>query len=488
MANREEHLAKNTLLFALGNFGSKMLQIILVPFYTRFLIDAQYGTVDIMQAVVSLLVPIASLTIAESVFRYAMEQEYDKTAVLSVGVVVTGLGTAVLCLLGGLFCLPAATSFLQRVFVDLVVEPAVFVWLVVANTATNALRTLVSQYTRAIGRTGLFALDNVLLTGMVLVLNIVFIVFLGLGVTGYMLGYTLANLFSALFLIFALGKQFVVNCRSIQWGLSREMLRFSMPLIPNSICWWVSSFLDRVMILSMLGVAANGLYAAAHKIPSLLSVVMSVFFQAWQVSANEEFRKKDIAEFYSKIFEQISACMFVLSAVLIMFSRPINTVFLGAGYYDAWQFMPPLVLSTMFFSYAQFLGSIYSANKTTNMAFVTNLVAMVVSISLNLLLIPVLGALGAAMANAISYLILWLIRARDTRKIVAMQYRRNHILVSSLIVTGLAIVVCLDLSVWLTYGICTVGTCVLIAIFWKELIGTVRFALRFAGKILGRRS
>ena len=141
-------------------------------------------------------------------------------------------------------------------------------------------------------------------------------------------------------------------------ALLPKVLLFSLPLIPNAICWWVSSFLDRVMIVSMVNTAANGLYAAAHKIPSLLSVVMTIFFQAWQVSANEEFKKRDIAQFYSKIFDQMSACIFVLASVLIVLSRPINSVFLGADYYDAWQYMPLLVLSTSFFSFAQYLGSV----------------------------------------------------------------------------------------------------------------------------------
>lgn len=474
MAKREDNLAKNTLQFALGNFGSKLLQIILVPFYTRFMTDAQYGTVDLLQAVVSLLLPVASLTIYESVFRYAMEKEYDKTAVLSVGVVITAVSAVVLCLGGSVL------SF---------VGPATYIWLVVANTITNSLRTLLSQYTRAVGRMGLFSLDNVLMTGMVLVLNIGFIALLGMGITGYMLGYTLANLFSAVFLVVCLGKQCHVRLRSIRKGLVKEMLLFSMPLIPNSICWWVSSFLDRVMIVSMVSTAANGLYAAAHKIPSLLSVVMTIFFQAWQVSANEEFKKKDIAQFYSKIFDQMSACIFVLASVLIMLSRPINSVFLGADYYDAWQYMPPLVLSTSFFSFAQFLGSVYTANKKTKMAFVTNAIAVVVSVTLNAVLIPLMGVLGACMANATSYLVLWLVRVFDTHKIVPIVYCTKQVVTASLILTAQTVLVCMNMDQTLTYCVCAVSTVALVVLYWKNLLATAKFALGFAGRILriGRR-
>lgn len=473
MAKREENLAKNTMLFAIGNFGSKLLQIILVPFYTRFMTDAQYGTVDLLQSMVSLLMPIISLTIAEGVFRYAMEKEYDKSAVLSVGIVVTTIGSVVLCLGGW------GVSF----FMD-----ATLVWLVVANTITNSFRTLSSQYTRAIGKTGLYALDNILMTACVLLINIFFIAKLNWGVTGYMLGYTLANLFSAVFLVVKLGNRFTFQPHKVHKPLVKEMLLFSLPLIPNSICWWVSSFLDRVMIVSMVSTAANGLYAAAHKIPSLLSMVMTIFFQAWQVSANEEFKKKDITHFYSKIFEQISACIFVLASLLIMLSKPINSILLGADYHDAWRLMPPLILSTTFFSFAQFLGSIYTANKKTNMAFITNLIGVVVSVSLNLILIPRIGTIGAAVANAASYLVLWIVRVWDTRKIVPIQYQTSKIVSAFIIVILEAVLVVLNLNKVTTYCICAVGSCVLVVMFWNSLITLVKFVLRFAGKLLRRKS
>ena len=69
MSSRNENLIKNVILFAIGNIGSKLLQIILVPLYTRVMSSAEYGTVDIMQAIVSLLIPIFCFTIYEAVFR-----------------------------------------------------------------------------------------------------------------------------------------------------------------------------------------------------------------------------------------------------------------------------------------------------------------------------------------------------------------------------------------------------------------------------------
>ena len=100
LSQRVNTLAKNTAIFALGNFGSKLLQIILVPYYTRVLTDAQFGTADILHSIVSLLFPIISLLIYEAVFRFAMDKSQNKTAIFSMGMAVTLTGSAILLLSG----------------------------------------------------------------------------------------------------------------------------------------------------------------------------------------------------------------------------------------------------------------------------------------------------------------------------------------------------------------------------------------------------
>lgn len=471
MAGRKENLVKNTALFAIGNLGSKLLQIVLVPYYTRVMTSAEFGTADILQAIVSLLVPIFSLTIYEGVFRYAMEKEYDKTSVFSTGVVVSLVGSLLL-IIGGFI----GASFM----------PEAYVWLVVANTIAVMFRSLLSQYARAVGRVGLFTFDNILLTGVVLLLNIVFITKMQWGVNGYILGYVLANAFSALFLYFSLGKIRAVRIKSLNKDIIRQMLIFSAPLIPNGICWWVSNFIDRVIITVNLGDAANGLYAAAHKIPSLLTVVVTIFFQAWQISANEEFKKNDIAAFYTEIHDQIFASVMVISSALIVLCRPITSVFLGAEFVTAWQFMPVLLMAMTFFSYAQFLGSIYTANMKTGMALATNFVAVIVSITLNLLLVQYIGVLGSGIATACSYFVLWVVRVKNTHSIVPIKYRVAPVVSAVLILLAQVIIVTADINPAITYCVGACGTLALAIIFRKTFAELIRFGLKLVGKFAGK--
>ncbi|MBE6716615.1 MAG: hypothetical protein E7573_06820 [Ruminococcaceae bacterium] len=473
MSSRNEKLVKNVILFAIGNIGSKLLQVILVPLYTRVMTSSEYGTVDIMQAVVSLLIPIFSFTIYEAVFRYAMEKEYNKKAVYSTGIVMSVLGTLILCT-GG-----TAVSF----FID-----PVFVWLVVANSVAGFFRSLLSQYARAVEKTVLFTVDSVLLTVFVLILNIIFIIKLDMGIIGYMLGYILANLLSCFFLFLFLGEYRKFSLKAVTKPLVKEMMRFSLPLIPNAVCWWLSSFIDRVIITAVVGEAANGIYAAGHKIPSMLTVIVTIFFQAWQMSANQEFKKKDIADFYTEIHDQIFSVITLASSLLILFCKPITSIFLGEEYYSAWQVMPLLLVAISFFSFAQFLGSIYSANKKTGMALVTNLIGVIISLSVNIILVAVLkiGIIGSAIATVCSYFVLWNIRIKNTYRIVPIKYKRGKMVITTVILLAQAILVTLSLNHVITYILSAVAFVSLTIIFLKDIVSLIRFALSFVKKILKR--
>ena len=471
MDTREANLAKNTIIFALGGLGSKLIQVFLVPFYTRILTSGEYGTVDMMVAIEGLLMPIISLSISEAVFRYAMEKDCDKRGVLTVGMLVTAAGTALMCLLG----IPAM-SF---------TEPS-YVWLVIGFTAVNTVWTILSQYTRATGHSMLFAVNNIVLTAAVLGANILLLAVFRLGITGYMLGYIIANLIACGMLAVCLKGDCRLSLKAVTKPLFREMMIFALPLVLNGICWWLSNFTDRVMITGMLGTSQNGLYAAASKIPHLISVIATIFLQAWQISANEELRSEDGAAFYSEIYEQISACVFLLSAFLILFCRPLNSVFLGADYREAWIAMPPLVLSSAFFSFGAFLLSIYSANKRTGMAFVTNLVCVVVNIVLNYVFILWMGMVGAAVATAVSYVVLWVIRIRDTRKILRLTYHTGRIIAASLLVIVQSVITCLDLNTVFTWVSSSVITAAVVLLYARTLAGVVRFGLNLAGKLLHR--
>ncbi len=456
LSQRANTLAKNTAIFALGNFGSKLLQILLVPYYTRVLTSAQFGTADILHSAVSLLFPIISLLVYEAVFRFAMDKNQDKTAVFSIGMVVTLTGSAVIVIIGLII------GFLSNIS---------YLWSVILSSVFHALRSLYSQYTKAINKTFLFAIDNILFTLEVLILNIFFISVFKLGITGYMLGYTLANAFSCLFLHLFLKENAKFKISSLNLKLFKTLIFYSAPLILNSVCWWLGNFTSRFVITFYLGVTANGIFTASNKIPSLLSVVVSVFFSAWQITANNEFESEDSKDFYTKIYNHIFATVITVASVLIILCRPITKIFLGRDFWDSWKYMPTLLIAMSFFAFSQFLGSIYCANKKTSMAFLTNLICVIVCVILNLSLIKPFGIMGCAVATAVSYFFLWISRILTTRKILKIKYNFTLSVVAVMILIVEAVLI--SFNIRYCYTISAIGTVILLFLFrkiWGQLL------------------
>lgn len=435
---KKKELLKNIGIFAIGSFSTKLLQFLLIPFYTRVLTDYEYGVIDILQTVATLIIPLISLTIYEAVFRYSMEESENPKEVFSVGLFVSLINAGIFLVLAGVIF--GFTKY-------------EYIWLVAIYVITNFIRSVILQFTRAIGRLKTYTADNVLNVLVTILTNILLLVKFNMGVHGYLTGYIIANVISIIFLSSMIKVIGYINFKNINKALVKKMLKFSLPLIPNTVCWWIISFLDRIMITSSYGASVNGVYSIANKIPSIVTILVGIFFDAWQISANKEINKKESVKFYGEIFDKLFSFVFILSAVIIPFSELAIKIISGEAFWGAWIYMPILLIATSIFSLAQFLGSIYTASKKTKMAFVTNIVAAVVNFVFNLILLKLMGSIGAAIATAISYTVLWIFRTINTRQFVKIEYNFKKIVATILLLIAEAVVVLLKVKCWYVFAI-----------------------------------
>lgn len=436
--NRTKNLLYNVIIFAIGTLGSKLLQFLLIPYYTDVLSTAEYGTVDLLQNVGLVLIPVFSLTIFDAVFRYAMDKNYDKKAVFTSGMAVVTGGAVLLIAFSAI--LDAANIYSE------------YIWLIAWYTISNMMRSVVSQFTRAIDKVKLYTIDNFLQTLSILILNILFLTVFNFGIQGYMMGYIFGNVLSFVFLV-SFGKLWsYISTKDISGSLFKTLILFSIPLIPNTICWWISNSTNRFMITYYIDESATGIFSVAYKIPSMLSILSTILFQAWQMSANKESENKDIDHFYGKMAEYLQCVTFLGASVIVILSKFIIGIMANDAYYEAWQYVPILVLSVVFFTLAQLLGSLYTTFKKTLMAFVTNLITAIINIALNMILIPKIGIQGACITTAISYLVLWISRIFDTRRLLKIKYNVIRTVLNCVLLTVQSIIVVLEVQMWYIYA------------------------------------
>lgn len=418
--NKYRMLMSNTFLISIGTFGSKLLSFLMVRFYTGVMTPADYGTADLIMQAANLLLPVVSRGIVNGVFRFSVDRPHSRKSIFSAGFYTITAGAVPLA--GIAFLLSGTAAFHG------------YAALIACYTLASCYHSLCAQFIRAEGKTALFAGQGILNTALVVGLNILFLVVFRLGITGYVLSVALADVLCTIYLV-CKERLWKLLVRHPKKAMSRQMLRYSVPLIPTTVFWWITSVSDRYMVTGFLGADANGLYAVAYKIPTVLTLVSDVFLEAWQfsaISAAEGSRKEHI-RFYAQVWQVFQAVMFLAGSAVIALCRGEIRLLAAAEYYDAWIYVPVLSFAMVFSTFATFLGSVYMVTKKSGLSFWTAMAGAGANLALNLLLIPSVGIQGAAIATAVSYLLSFTIRMVTTRCLIPFRLSVGHLFGNSLV-------------------------------------------------------
>lgn len=400
MKNRYSKLMGNSVLFAVANLGTKLIQFFLVPLYTYALSTSAYGTVDLMLTTVSMLTPIFSLSIFDAVFRYTMDKAANYKRIFTIGLVITLIGILLLGLFVPVFDLlriPYAMDFAVMLGLSL-------------------LNSLLQNFSRSIGYVKVFAFSGVINALATTLLSILFLVVIKLGIKGYINSLIISSTITLIFLIVGVKAWKYISLRAVSLEYLKRMLRYCLPLIPNAFSWWFTNDANRYFILIFVGTAGNGLYAVANKIPSILSVLFNIFSQAWELSAVEEYNSKDKNEFYSNVFNYLMLFLLLGVGSILVILKPFMSVYTSSSFYGSWKIVPFLLMASVYSNLSGFLGTIFLAAKKTASLFSTTLIGMVLNIIFNIMLIPIIGLNGAGLGSAIGFVIVAIIRLKKASK------------------------------------------------------------------------
>ncbi|OJG98707.1 flippase Wzx [Enterococcus termitis] len=419
------------MIFAIGNLGSKLISFIMLPLYTYKLTTEQYGTADLISTTVTLLLPVVTLSVFESVLRFAMDSESNKNKIFSNSLAVTFFGNIFLFVL-----------LLISIFLD---NRNLFFLLLLLML--QSVQSLLSQYAKAIGLLKEYAFNGILMTIVTSLMNILLLLIFDYGITGYLISIVITYVVSILFFSFKLDLRTIFNKNYIDYHYMKKMLVYSIPLIPNSIAIWFTNMVSRYFILFFLGASANGIFAVANKIPVLLTTLHSLFYQSWQLSAIEEYEQEGKSQFYTNVFSLYSQLLFLGITSILVIVKPIIEFTMSGDFSIAWRYVPFLLLTVAYSSFSSFLGTNYIAAKATKGALYTTSIGAVMNICLNLFLIPKLGLYGAGLSSSISFFVLWLIRVKHTKKYIHIQLNIKNLILNNLLIF-IQIIILFMLSGW----------------------------------------
>lgn len=471
--DKYKKLFSNTIVFAIGTFSSKILTILLMPFLTRALNTAQYGEMDIIQQTVNVLVPVATMAVNSAALRFAMDKAEDKRSVFSTGVFTTGIGFGIFLLFTPLL---AGLELKDVKLGNYIIIISVFL-------LSSSTRQLCQQFVRGMGWVRLYAIDGILATFTNLVCTFLYLGVFHWDVNGAVMAIATSDIISILFLtVFGRLDRFIKPKR-LRWNMSRSMLKYSIPLVPTAILWLIINISDRYMVAYFLGAGANGLYAAASKIPNFVLLFAGIFIDAWQLSAVDEYDSDSRGHFFTKIFRIYSGALFAVASVLILSCQLFTRILVSKEFNPSWEYVPTLILSTVFSCLVNFLASVYMAEKKNTMSMVTALAGAVLNVGMNLWLIPQIGVNGAAISTVCSFVLVFILRAVDTRRFVKIHFSVGQMVFNTVFLAGQAAVMIFlgkdGTHNALLYGIEAGMTLVMVIINGKPL-------LEIAGLLIGK--
>lgn len=420
--NQKKQLLKNTVIIAIGKLSTQVISFLLLPLYTSKLSPAEYGTYDFLVTLSTFLLPIITMLMEESMFRFLIDADdlKSKKRVITATIAYTAIGTALFTLIAGI-----VMGILQYEYA------VIFILFIISNIILGLSNALA----RGTGKIKLYSLSNFILGASTIVLNIVFIVSFKLGVNGLLWSNTIANTATAVIILMKLHLPQFVSKKDFNKATLKEMLRYSMPLVPNNLSWIIISLSDRLMLTGMVGSDANGLYSIANKFPNIIYTCYGFFSTAWKESAAKILKEDNKAEYYNSIYKDIKFFLkaIVLGLIAIMpFAFPL---LVDASYNEAYVYIPILVISIYYTNMSNFYGGIFTAYKNTKIMGSTTVVAAILNVVLNFIFIPKYGIWAASLSTLLSNVIVFAYRRYKLRDYIELKEKFNYAFWILLVIT-----------------------------------------------------
>ena len=418
--SKGKDLAKNTAIVSVGKICTQLITFFLLPVYTAVLSNEEYGVVDLLNTLTSLLLPIATLQIEQGVFRYLIDcrENKEKQTTLITTIMRFMIIQLIICIIIFL----CASPFIHNEYK----------YFLMANLVMGMFSTILLQICRGLGDNSTYAIGSFITGALTVVLNVIFIVSFHWGAYGMLGATAISNLLCSVYIFMKKKIYKYIKPKQYDKTTLKEIIKYSVPLIPNMISWWIVSASDRTIISAVIGIAQNGIYSAANKFSGVFTTLYSVFNLTWTESASININSEDRDEFFSKILDFVirffgCLCLGTIAVMPFVFNVLINVKFAEA-YYQ----IPILILGSVFNILVSFIGSIYVAKKLTKEIAKTSVIAAIINIGVNVVLIKSIDLYAASISTVIAYVLMFIYRWIDVKKYV--KFNVNKILMFVLII------------------------------------------------------
>ncbi len=403
---REKELLKNTTILTIGKICTQMITFFLLPLYTSILSLGEYGIVDLLNTLVTLAVPIITLQVEQALFRKLIDIRNLEDEKLKSKNISTAFYSVTFQLLLVVFIFLICSIFVSNDYI----------FFLLINIIAYVYASLFQQIARGMGKNVTYSIASFVGAFGTIILNIVLLVIFKFGAYGMLIGTFIGQMLCVIYILVSLKIYDYLKLEMFDFNILKKLLLYSLPLIPNSISWWVFNASDRVIVSSILGVDQNGYLSVAHKFSSIIVFMLNIYTMSLTETTSLHVKEIDFQEFYNKLFKQ-SVKIFSSISILIIGIMPfIFNIFVNKNFYDAYYQIPILMISSIFMVIVSVIGTLYIANNNTKAVAVTSFASALINIAVNISLIKYIGLFAATISTLLAYLIMSVYRLYDCKR------------------------------------------------------------------------
>ena len=264
-----------------------------------------------------------------------------------------------------------------------------------------------------------------------IICNLILILCFNLGIVAVFIATISSNLLGSVFLFFRNKIYLYISKQSIDKSTQVDIVKYSLPLVPNGLVWWVINASDRTLITIMINTSANGIYSVSNKFSNIINSLYTIFNMSWMESVSMYINDKD--DFLKKAFNTIfnlicSLCLGIISVMFIAFPLLIQE-----AYIDAYKYIPILIIASVFNMLSSNLSAIYIAKRRTKEIASTTILASIINIVINFVFIKMIGLYAAALSTLFAFFALFIIRYLDVQKYVDIKISNKNILIFTIL-------------------------------------------------------
>ena len=402
--NTNKELFKNTSIIAIGQISVKVVNFLLLPLYTALLTKNEYGTVDLLGTYSTVIGVVVGLQMNQAVFRFLVTCRDNSSQTKKV-----------------------TSTTLYSLFIVIIIYTIIFIaiqplivveykWYLLVHVYASLLLLTTSGIARGLGYNTDYAIANFISATVTIILNVLFLAVLHLGVSMMLWAYILGPLIGSLVLFF---KCKIYSFLSLKWFSRKslkELLSYSLPLIPNELSWSIIHASDRMVVSHFISVAANGLIAVASKFSLIYTTIFGIFNISWTEQVVLHYKDEGGDQYINDMFDKMITFFGSFAVMIIAYLPFFFNYLVDKNFSDSYQLVPIYISSVFFNAIIGLVTSIYLVEKETTIVAISTTVAATINLAVDLLLVNIIGVFAAPVSSLCGYLFVSVWRLIDINK------------------------------------------------------------------------